>query len=124
MTLPLAYLALQEGPELQAAHGAASDAFEPFLPGLVILLPLLGFLINGALALAASRRSADALRGGAELDFFEGGKRPLTHRLPTWIGPGVVGLAFVIVLWNFLQMLGADLHDPIPPVHFWTWMSV
>ena len=49
-------------------------------------------------AVTASRRSADALRGGAELDFFEGGKRPLTHILPTWIGPGVLGLALVIVV--------------------------
>jgi NADH-quinone oxidoreductase subunit L len=122
MTLPLAYFAFQEGPELQAAHGPAGDAFEPFLPGLVILLPLLGFILNGVLALAASRRSADALRGGAELDFFKGGKRPLTHSLPTWIGPGVIGLAFVIVLVNFTRMLGADLHEPII-LHYWTWMS-
>jgi NADH-quinone oxidoreductase subunit L len=122
MTLPLAYFALQEGPELQAAHGPAGEAFEPFLPGLVILLPLLGFLLNGALALAASRRSADALRGGAELDFFEGGKRPPTHSLPTWIGPGVVGLTFLIVLVNFTRMLGVELHEPVIR-HYWTWME-
>ena len=123
MTLPLGYFALQEGHEIQAAaHGAAGEAFEPFLPGLVILLPLLGFLINGALALAASRRSADSLRGGAELDFFEGGQRPLTHRLPTWVGPGVIGLTFLIVLVNFTRMLGAELHEPIIR-HYWTWMD-
>ena len=62
MTLPLAYFALQEGHEIQAAHGPAGEAFEPFLPGLVILLPLLGFLMNGALALAASKRSSAAVR--------------------------------------------------------------
>ena len=123
MTLPLAYFALQEGHELQAvAHGPAGEAFEPFLPGLVILLPLLGFLLNGALALAASKRSADSLRGGVELDFFEGGARPLTHRLPTWIGPGVIGLTLLIVLVNFTRMLGADLHEPFIQ-HFWTWMD-
>ena len=122
MTLPLGYFVLQEGPELQAAHGPAGEAFEPFLPGLIILLPLLGFLLNGALALAASRRSSDALRKGAELDFFEGGKRPLTHSLPTWIGPGVLGLAFLIVLVNFTRMLGAELHEPIIR-HYWTWMD-
>ena len=66
-----------EGPILQEAHGPAGEAFEPFLPGLVILLPLLGFVLNGVLALAASRRSAAAVRAGGELDFFEGGKRPL-----------------------------------------------
>jgi len=122
MTFPLMYFALQGGHEIQAAHGPAGEAFEPFLPGVIILLPLLGFLLNGALALAASRRSANVVRDGGELDFFEGGKRPLTHTLPTWIGPGVIGLAFVIVLVNFSRMLGADLHEPIVR-HYWTWMS-
>ncbi len=124
MTLPLGFFALQEGHEVTAAaQGLAGEAFEPFLPGLVILLPLIGFLLNGALALAASRRSADALRGGSELDFFEGGQRPLTHRLPTWIGPGVLGLTFLIVLVNFARMLGADLHEPFVTDPYWTWMS-
>jgi len=122
MTFPLTYFALQEGAEIQAAHGAAGEAFEPFLPGVIILLPLLGFLLNGALALAASRRSAAVVREGGELDFFEGGKRPLTHLLPTWIGPGVVGLAFLIVLVNFTRMLGAELHEPVIR-HYWTWMA-
>jgi len=122
MTFPLTYFALQEGQAIQAAHGAAGEAFEPFLPGVIILLPLVGFLLNGALALAASRRSAAALRSGGELDFFEGGKRPLTHLLPTWIGPGVIGLAFLIVLVNFTRMLGAELHEPVIR-HYWTWMA-
>ena len=122
MTLPLGYFGMQAGYEVQAAHGGAVEAFEPFLPGLVVLLPLLGFLLNGALALAASRRSAEAVRGGGELDFFHGKERPLTHVLPTWIGPGVIGLAFVIVLVNFFRMLGADLHEPIVRT-YWTWMA-
>lgn len=122
MTLPLGYFALQEVHEISAAHGPAGEAFEPFLPGWIILLPLLGFLLNGVLALAASRRSADAVRGGGELDFFEGGKRPLTHILPTWIGPGVVGLAFALVLVNFARMFAVELHDPVIR-HYWSWMS-
>ena len=53
---------------LQEAAGAAQvaeagGAFEPFLPGLVVLLPFLGFLANGALALAAGRRAAAPARG-------------------------------------------------------------
>jgi NADH-quinone oxidoreductase subunit L len=122
MTFPLTYFALQEGHEIQAAHGPAGEAFEPFLPGVIILLPLLGFLLNGALALSASRRSAAAVRAGGELDFFEGGRRPLTHLLPTWIGPGVLGLAFAITLVNFTRMLGVELHEPVIR-HYWTWMS-
>ena len=33
------------------AHGGGGE-FHPFLPGLILLLPLIGFLINGALALS------------------------------------------------------------------------
>ncbi|MFC1791621.1 NADH-quinone oxidoreductase subunit L, partial [Gemmatimonadota bacterium] len=124
MTLPLGYFALQEGAELQAAaHGPVGEAMDPFiLPWLIVLLPLIGFLLNGALALSASRRSAAALRGGGELDFFEGGSRPLTHSLPTWIGPGVIGLAFLLVLVNFTLMMGMELHEPIVR-SYWTWMD-
>ena len=49
-------------------------AWEPVLPSLIILLPLLGFAINGALALSAARKSADAVRDGGEFDFFEDGR--------------------------------------------------
>ncbi len=122
MSLPLAYFVLQEGVEIQAGPTPAGEIFHPFLPGWVVLLPLLGFLINGAMALAASRRSAAALRAGEELDFFEGGRRPLTHRIPTWVGPGVIGLAFVLVLVNFVRMLGVELHEPVIR-HYWTWIA-
>jgi NADH-quinone oxidoreductase subunit L len=103
-----------------AAHSAGS-AFEPLLPGLILLLPLAGFVANGWLALRAASRSADAVRAGSEVDFTSG-PRPLTHVLPTWIGPGVMLAAFVIVALNFTRMLGADMHDPTV-VHYWTWMA-
>ena len=75
--------------------------FEPTLLGWIILLPLIGFLINGVAAFRAPTRKA----------------------IPTWVGPGVVGLAFVVALINFLGMLGAELHEPI--VHsYWSWMPV
>ena len=96
-------------------------AWEPVLPSLIILLPLLGFAINGALALSAARRSADALRDGGELDFFENG-RPSTHSLPTWVGPGVVLLAFLLTLVNFVGMLGAELHEPVIR-SYWSWIT-
>ncbi len=107
---------------IQAAEGVATqDTWEPVLPGLIVLLPLLGFLINGALALAAARLSASAIRRGGEHDFFEGG-RAGTHRWPTWIGPGVLGLAFLITLVNFAGMAGAELHNPVVR-SYWTWMA-
>jgi NADH-quinone oxidoreductase subunit L len=41
-----------------AAHGGA---FEPILPGLIILLPFLGFMANGLLSVIAARRALPAL---------------------------------------------------------------
>ena len=96
--------------------------WEPFLPWLIILLPLLGFVVNGALALSAARKSADAVRAGGEFDFFESG-RPITHSLPTWVGPGVVLGAFLLTLVNFIGMLGADLHEPVIR-SYWSWISI
>jgi len=96
-------------------------AWEPVLPGLIILLPLLGFAINGALALAAARKSADAVRAGREFDFFENG-RPATHSLPTWVGPGVLLLAFLLTVVNFVGMLGAELHEPVIR-SYWSWIT-
>jgi NADH-quinone oxidoreductase subunit L len=101
---------------------AEAGPFEPFLPGLVVLLPLVGFLINGALALSHARRSADAVRAGGELDLDGPEGRPATHTLPTWIGPGVMALAFLITLVNFTRMLGAELHEPVV-LSYWTWMA-
>ncbi|MDT8367655.1 MAG: NADH-quinone oxidoreductase subunit L [Longimicrobiales bacterium] len=117
------------GSTLLAAQEAAGASdlhaeFAPFLPGLIVLLPLLGFLVNGALALGHARRSADAVRRGAEYDPFGEGsrRRDATHRLPTWIGPGVMLLAFALVLVNFVRMLGVELHDPVV-IEYWTWIA-
>ena len=96
-------------------------AWEPFFPGLIILLPLLGFAINGALALSAARKSADAVRAGREFDFFENG-RSRTHSLPTWVGPGVMLLAFLLTLVNFVGMLGAELNEPVIR-SYWSWIT-
>ena len=103
------------------ADGAAgAGGFEPFLPGLVVLLPLLGFLANGALALAAGRRTADAARAGAEWQLPEAG-RPATHTWPSLIGPGVLLAAFAVALVNFARMWDAELHDPVV-IRYWTWL--
>ena len=102
-----------------AAEGAAH--FEPFFPGMIILLPLLGFVLNGLLAIRHGMASAVAVRAGGELDLDEGG-RPATHTLPSLIGPGVMLLAFILTLVNFIRMLGAHLEEPVV-ISYWTWMS-
>jgi NADH-quinone oxidoreductase subunit L len=106
---------------IQEAEAAAGHGWEPFFPGLILLLPLFGFLINGWLALSAARRSADAVRAGGDLDHFEGG-RPSTHSWPTIVGPGVMLLAFLLTAFNFVGMMGAELHEPVIR-SYWTWMA-
>ena len=99
---------------LQEAAGAG-EHFHPVLPGLIVLLPLLGFLANGLLALTAGVRSSHAVRSGHDGDHGHGhdhghAAKPFTHTLPSLIGPGVMGVAFALALVNFVGMLGADLH--------------
>ncbi|MEQ1856275.1 MAG: NADH-quinone oxidoreductase subunit L [Longimicrobiales bacterium] len=117
--MTLALTALFQGGSPAAEAGAA---FVPFLPGLIVLLPLLGFLANGALALSHGRTSANAVRSGGELDLGDRASRPLTHTLPSLIGPGVMAVAFLLTLVNFSRALGASIEEPVV-VHYWTWMA-
>ncbi|MEQ9400035.1 MAG: NADH-quinone oxidoreductase subunit L [Longimicrobiales bacterium] len=104
------------------ADATHAGAFQPFYPSLVVLLPLLGFLINGWLALSHARRSAAAVRAGGELQIDGPNGRPSTHTLPTWVGPGVMLGAFAITLVNFVRMFGAHLEEPVV-VSYWHWMA-
>ncbi|MEX0935685.1 MAG: NADH-quinone oxidoreductase subunit L [Gemmatimonadota bacterium] len=110
---------------LQVEGGAG---FSPLLPGLILLLPLFGFVVNGALALRAGIRGAGRLRSAAltgeeePRSEVEGEPTSLTRTLPTWIGPGVLGAAFLLTLLNFLRMLGTELHEPVIR-RYWTWME-
>ncbi len=113
-------------------------AFDPVFPGLILMLPLVGFLTNGILALIAGSRRAQLIRNsaseGGESSFVEMGSDSsahdggapltsrLTHRLPSWIGPGVVGLAFALTTVNFVRLLGTELHEPFVQ-GYWTWMT-
>ena len=105
----------------QATVDAAAQ-FHPFFPGLIILLPLIGFLINGALALSHAQASAGAVRLGGELNLGEGGHLPVTHKLPSYVAPGVMLIAFLIACVNFARMLGVELHDP-HVIKYWTWIA-
>ncbi len=107
----------------EAAEAAepTGGEFHPLLPGLILLFPLLGCLINGALALAAGKRAADANRAGGEWKLPDA-DRPATHTLPSLIGPGVLLGAFLVVLVNFLRMQGAHLEEPVV-VSYWSWIA-
>ena len=79
----------------------AESGYHPVLPGLILLLPLAGFVINGL---------------GAFL--WRDSKR-----IPGIVGPAAIIGAFGIVVANFLAMRGAFPHDPAV-VSLWTWMAV
>ncbi len=101
-------------------EAAQSAGYEPLLPGLIVLLPLLGFLVNGVLAMRVGGRMADAVRAGGDgagQSHLDDGHK----RWVTLVGPGVVGLSFLLVLMNFAGMFNADLHDPVV-VSYWSWM--
>ena len=85
---------LQEGAE----H---ADVFVPFLPAWMILLPFIGFVINGLVAYTAPERK----------------------KLVTFVGPGVLGLAFLLAAINFVLIAG--VHDAEPAIRsYWTWIEV
>jgi NADH-quinone oxidoreductase subunit L len=145
----IAILALQE-PAAQAAEVAGG--FEPTLLGLIVLLPLIGFLINGFAAISGvrTRRVAVPLHdhhhddGAAAHGHHEPSEQegeahdhdthaathadhdvPVgwTHQLPSLVAPGVVALAFIIALINFFGMRGAEVQEPIVR-SYWSWMPV
>jgi NADH-quinone oxidoreductase subunit L len=92
---------MMASPTAASAAAQAASAFEPVLPGLLLLLPLVGFAVNGAWAFA----------------------RPGDRTVPSLVGPGVVLAAFGVAAANFLAMHGAAPHEPAV-VSYWTWMSV
>ncbi|MGH7467050.1 MAG: NADH-quinone oxidoreductase subunit L [Longimicrobiales bacterium] len=78
-----------------------TPAFEPVLLWAIALLPLLGFVINGVAAFVWADKKL----------------------IPTLVGPGVVGAAFMVALLNFFGLLGTELHEPIVQT-YWSWMPV
>jgi NADH-quinone oxidoreductase subunit L len=77
------------------------EEFHPTLLWAVATLPLLGFVVNGLAAFVAPDRKS----------------------IPTFVGPGAVGLAFLIAAYNFLGMRGAELHGPLVET-YWQWIAV
>jgi NADH-quinone oxidoreductase subunit L len=140
---------------LQEAAGAVAEAgageFEPVLLGLIVLLPLLGFVINGLASVLAARSATrrlvtavghhepseeeahahdhdahPATYADDDHDHAHGhgqGPVPWTHRIPSFVAPGVMLLAFLLAVVNFFGMVGVELEEPI--VHnYWSWIPV
>ena len=102
---------------LQVEQSGTGEVFEPFLPGMILILPLAGFVANGVLALVGGCRSARMIRTGTAPE-----SGSVTHSLPSWIGPGAVGAAFLLTAVNFVRMLGAQPDEPFVQ-GYWTWIA-
>ena len=80
----------------------SAATFQPTLLWAIVLLPLLGFIINGLVAF----------------------KAPARRIITTIIGPGVILIAFILAVVNFVRMMGAGpLNEPAISF-FWSWMPV
>ncbi len=95
------------------SHPLAGTAAATLL-GLLPLLPLLGFLVNGGIALNAARLTGpDAARTTAR------------HPIVSLVGPGVIIAAFVVALVMFMTMQGVAGQLDAPYVSSGaTWMLV
>ncbi|MQA89533.1 MAG: NADH-quinone oxidoreductase subunit L [Gemmatimonas sp.] len=134
-------LRVQQTAETVVAE-AQAGAFEPILLGLIVLLPLIGFAINGVAAILAARTaerrrwSSSSHHGGSEgeadeysnethsvMDAEPTGVVPWTHRLPSLVAPGVMLLAFALAVANLFGMMGVELEEPIVRT-YWSWIPV
>src|SRR5690554_5079567 len=93
----------------EVVEAAGAMEFRPTLLGLIVLLPFLGFVINGLAAIVAARKARpggtpahdldDPSEQEAEADDHDlhpaghdhdhSGPRPWTHVLPSFVAPGV-----------------------------------
>ena len=131
-----------------AVGGPQAAEFQPTLLWLIVVLPLLGFVVNGLLAVVAARSGAivgpvdrhghghedpseqeqeaddhDLHPATHDDDHHGHAARPWTHVLPSFVAPGVVAVAFLIALINYFGMIGAEIHEPIVR-SYWRWMPV
>jgi NADH-quinone oxidoreductase subunit L len=86
---------------LEEAVPGQGAVFEPLLPAWMILLPFIGFVVNGALAYLAPGR----------------------RKLVSVVGPGVLGLAFVVAAVNLALVAAAHGAEPVVR-SYWTWIEV
>src|SRR3954469_17021939 len=71
-------LLLQEA-AAAAGHAAGGGGFVPVLPWLIVVLPLLGFVLNGALSITAARRALPKLPPVGDPSYDHHDKPPVVH---------------------------------------------
>ncbi len=86
--------------------------WEPFYPGLVILVPLLGFLINGVISLYINRPGREV----TDQDIL------MSKRVASLVGPGSVLISFFLVATNGLRMFLTE-HPSTLNRSYWTWIE-
>ena len=87
--------------------------WEPFYPGLIILAPLLGSLVNGTIALYMNRP------GGQVTDKHHFRSK----RIVSLVGPGSILLSFILVAINFFRMFRTS-HPSVLIETYWTWLKL
>ena len=85
---------------LSAPQEASAASFQPTLPFLILLFPLLGALVNGLGAFLWRENKV----------------------IPSLLGPGTLIAAFVVSVFNFIGMSTVDLHGP-EIASLWTWIE-
>jgi NADH-quinone oxidoreductase subunit L len=107
---------------------------------LLPVLPLLGFVINGALSLLSSAHVGppdpdtghgdhETGTGAAEHGSHPGGDDSHAHAIPKYrslvslVGPGVLLLSFLLAAAIFVAMRGVDMSAPFIQ-RYWSWMPV
>jgi NADH-quinone oxidoreductase subunit L len=125
---------------IQAPEAAGTHALSGTLAdwvGLLPLIPLLGFLINGAISLFSAYRkgpadpTADSEHAhGAETAHAAGHGHDAGHahphpmaRVVSVVGPAVLALTFALAAAIFGVMLGTELHEPFVKEYF-RWMPM
>ena len=109
-----------------AAGGRPALTSSPSSRVWIILLPLIGFLINGWLALSHGRKLGrrGAPRAASSTWADAGLRRPLDAHASLVDRPRAsCSLAFAITLVNFLRMLSVRISTSPSIVSYWTWMA-
>ena len=86
--------------------------WKPILPAIIILAPLIGFVINGAISLYLNRPNGNS----------KGDSGNRLKRIVSVVGPGSILASFIVVGLNGFRMLLAG-HPTTFNANYWTWLQ-
>jgi len=86
--------------------------WKPIMPAIIILAPLIGFIINGAISLYLNRPNVNS----------KGESSNGLKRIVSVVGPGSILASFIVVGLNGFRMLLAG-HPTTFNANYWTWLQ-